>query len=178
MVCREGPGERASVCAARWACPAWTAVRLGVLILAAGGARMPDADACVSDARAPCGAHQPPLRPSHKRGAEPPTDEEDALKKRPHMGDHPPATVADAADAGAGTGLGGAACEARGGNLRGRGAFNDKHGGSTFDERMHPRNRYFGRRPDFAALAAHFPDFAALTTADSRGRVHVDWKKF
>jgi hypothetical protein len=43
---------------------------------------------------------------------------------------------------------------------------------------MHQRNRYFGRRPDFAALAAQFPDFAALTTSDSRGRVHVDWQKF
>ena len=139
---------------------------------------MPDADARVSDAQGPCVAPQQPLRPSHKRAAEPTTDAVEALQKRPNVGDHPPAAVVGAADAGVGAGVGGAACEAEGGQARGRGAFNDKHGGSPFDERMHPRNRYFGRRPDFAALAAQFPDFAALTTADSRGRVHVDWQKF
>jgi 23S rRNA A1618 N6-methylase RlmF len=59
---------------------------------------------------------------------------------------------------------------------RAKGAFNSRAGGSSFDERMHPRNRYFRHRPDFAALAAQFGDFAALTTTDSKGRVHVDWK--
>jgi hypothetical protein len=174
----DAPAARVSVRAARRAGPVCTAVRLGVLLLAAGGARMPDADACVSDARAPFAAPQPPLRQSNKRAAEPPTDAVEALQKRPHVGDHPPAAVVGAADAGAGAGVVGAACDAGGGHARGRGAFNDKHGGSPFDERMHQRNRYFGRRPDFAALAAQFPDFAALTTADSRGRVHVDWQKF
>jgi 23S rRNA A1618 N6-methylase RlmF len=46
----------------------------------------------------------------------------------------------------------------------------------SFDDRMHPRNRYFLRKPDFKALAGRFADFAAATTTDSSGRVHVDWK--
>jgi len=56
------------------------------------------------------------------------------------------------------------------------GPFNDKPTGGSFDSRMHPRNRYFRRKPDFAALAAQFADFAAIVVTDSRGRVHVDWK--
>ena len=54
------------------------------------------------------------------------------------------------------------------------GAFSESLG--SFNDRMHPRNRYSGRRPDFAALAARFADFAALSSTDSSGRVHVDWK--
>jgi 23S rRNA A1618 N6-methylase RlmF len=48
--------------------------------------------------------------------------------------------------------------------------------GTSFDDRMHRRNRYYGRRPDFSALSRRFSDFAALTTTDASGQVHVDWK--
>ena len=178
-----------------------TTVRLlGVFLLAAGGARMPDADACAAGAGAPGPAPLVPPRPSHKRAAEPAALASEAAPpcKRAHVGgSDPPA--------------------AGGAGARSANAFNDQPAGSTFDERMHPRNRYAGRRPDFAALAAQFPDFAALTTEvracrgaagpdalvdrssacagssshtvcpdagtravlcsqDSRGRVHVDWK--
>jgi hypothetical protein len=53
---------------------------------------------------------------------------------------------------------------------RRKACFNDKTEGSSFDQRMHPRNRYFGRRPNFAALAAQFEDFAAVTTTVRRAK--------
>ena len=45
-----------------------------------------------------------------------------------------------------------------------KGTFNNNAAGISFDERMHPRNRYYGRRPNFASLAAQFADFAAFTS--------------
>ena len=147
-----GARDAERVRAAQRAGPVRTAVHLGVLLLAAGGARMPDADACGAGAGAGAPAPGPvvPLRPSHKRGAEPDALASEAALpcKRVHVDGSDQPAAAEAAFA--------VAAKAT--------AFNDQPGGSSFDERMHPRNRYAGRRPDFAALAAQFPDFAALTT--------------
>lgn len=43
-------------------------------------------------------------------------------------------------------------------------------GGAAGNARMHPRNRYAGEEPDFAALAARHPGLEAVTTRRSNGR--------
>ena len=44
--------------------------------------------------------------------------------------------------------------------------------GPNHNARMHPRNEYFNRRPDFAALAAAVPSFAPLYVCN------VTWRRF
>ena len=96
----------------------------------------------------------PALR-SNKRAAESSSLKAGSPHKRPNVASLPPV-----ANGGASQSVGGGAGNA---SAPDQGAFYDQVGGSSFDDRMHGRNRYFGRRPDFATLAAKFADFAALT---------------
>ena len=42
---------------------------------------------------------------------------------------------------------------------------------------MHPRNPYRDKKPDFKALAAKYELFRQNSTQDSKGHVHLDFKK-
>lgn len=123
--------------------------------------------AVLESSSSPSGSH--PLRPSLKRPA-PDTlsatasvDVPSPPHKRPHISDTSSTarddTLPIATDPEKGI--------ESGAHPRSKACFNDKTEGRSFDQRMHPRNRYFGRRPNFAALAAQFEDFAALTTTVS-----------
>lgn len=41
---------------------------------------------------------------------------------------------------------------------------------------MHPRNKYFNRKPDFAELGRAYPAFAAFLRPNSQGTLSIDWQ--